>query len=87
MRRVRRASWEHWRELSLLLGTFERLAESCARLDAHRRVLPNPGSDGLARSVDERFDSLLIRVDRELDRVTAELLTADLVRKRARVAA
>lgn len=74
-----RSSAVHWRDLTELLGRFERCVEASSRLDAYR------GLDRLHQyaAFDDRLDRLRLSVDHEVSRVTVERLDAALVRRKA----
>ncbi len=77
-----RCSADGWRALARILGLFERCADSCARLDAHR----DEGTKKARQKVDYRtFEHQLRwlgnRIEREIDRLTVERLDAELARK------
>jgi hypothetical protein len=81
-----RASRRRWTTLSGLLTAFERGVDACARLDAY-----HPGGrmtfarhDAQAVIFDTRLRALEQRLDRELDRLTAERLRVDLAQKQGR---
>ncbi len=77
-----------------LLGQFERAIEGTARLDAYERI-PRSPKGRPRRTVGEDHEQLLAfgarvrrledRIDSEVDRLTAELLDAQLAAKQVRL--
>lgn len=86
LRHVRRTV-DRWRTMSTLLHALEHVVEGTARLDAYVRDA-RPGTRRYARGgrvlLDERMQRLERRLDREVDRLTAELLDAQLAEKMRR---
>jgi hypothetical protein len=82
---VRTAAYR-WRALSRLVSQVERALEGAARLDAYDRVdetLARPPST-VDLDVCTRLTAIEARIDREVDRLTAELLTVELAETIAR---
>jgi len=89
-----RQSCYGWETLDRLLGSLERCAAACARLDAHREISPLQAKKTSRRSrpenyrrFDARLERLIRRVDREVDRITAERLRAELAQLMRQAAA
>ncbi len=75
--------WEH---VGRLVGAVTRCLEACARLDAYEANLPH-----VVAVNSTRIDAMLLRtsarLDRELDRLTAERLYADHPKQQRQAAA
>lgn len=73
-----RPSCRHWTDLSDLLGSLERCFEACVALDARRQVRKYKLTrTSQADRIRARMAFLGQRLERELDRTTAELLRAE----------
>lgn len=76
-------SVHRWRRLSRLLIAIERAVEGAARLDAYTK--DNAGTHRRPRlisvAVCAQMDLIAARVDKEVDRCTAELLRVQLAEK------
>jgi hypothetical protein len=87
-----RTSADRWKALSQLLAAMERAFEGTARLDAYDDEEPprtgKPGRPRLCPSHEQRLKvgarlrTLEDWIDREVDRLTAERVYAELARKR-----
>lgn len=76
-----------WHRIGCVLASLERLTAGAARLDAYVPVHPiHPEFNERTRlrayqAVQARLVRLELRIDHELDRITAELLMAQLTRQ------
>jgi hypothetical protein len=75
---------ERWRRLALILSSLERAVAGASRLDVYRPALPGPAPR--VSNLDATLARLAARIDRELDRLTADLLTARLSQQQQRKA-
>jgi hypothetical protein len=88
-----RTSVDRWATMTQLLAQFERAIEGTSRLDAYERILTTPKGRP-RRTVGEDHESLIAfgarvrrledRIDCEVDRLTSELLDAQLAEKQTR---
>lgn len=76
-----RTSTDRWTRLSMLLSAMERAVIAAARLDAYDRRACRTDHEQVL-GFGHRLRLLDDRVDREIDRLTAERLTADIARLR-----
>lgn len=88
-----RSSTDRWLTLSIMLAQVERCLEANARLDVAMDGLRDPrgrrGMDHAAesgRAISARIDAAAEKISREVDKLTAERLNADLARKQRRIA-
>jgi hypothetical protein len=80
-----RTSVHRWRSLSGLLAALERVLEGTARLDAYDRADEGRGRPcTIGPDVCARLEAIEARIDREVDRLTAELLAVQLLEKQQR---
>jgi hypothetical protein len=79
-----------WKRISCALRSVERAVAAASRLDAYRPVHPkHPDFNEEAyvnetRALNTRLNRLECRMERELDRLTAELLTAQFTRQKTK---
>lgn len=77
--KVRRAG-VRWQRFSRLLVSLERILEGAARLDAY----DDPFRDRYRVNNEMRMHALETRIEAEIDRLTAELLTLQLAGRKLR---
>lgn len=80
-----RRAVNRWRKCARLTSTLERVLEATARLDAYdhlRETRGRPSTIDIALC--QRMDKIAARIGHQLDRLTAELLQAQLAEKMQR---